>query len=127
MDDLKDWKAKPGQKDRRPSLQGFALFRIVLVHAVQQRDLTTVTAALDRLILQSREPGFEPLFVNLAEVFRKNYSEATGVVGACAAVNIYLSQPAADGADNRAYVEQLFDYGYLNPPGRSWVEKICPF
>ncbi len=125
--ELKDWKSKPGQADRRPSLKGFALFRILLADAVAQRSPSTVTAAIDRLVLQSREPGFEPLFVNLAEVFRKNYNPATGVLGACAAVNLYLSQPAANGADNRAYVEQLFDYGYANPPGRSWLEKICPF
>ncbi|MGE3076342.1 MAG: hypothetical protein AB7N24_10710 [Dehalococcoidia bacterium] len=125
--DLKDWKARPGQKDRRPSLEGFALFRILLADAVLQRSPATITAAIDRLVLQSREPGFEPLFVNLAEVFRKNYNPTTGVIGACAAVNLYLSQPAENGADNRAYVEQLFDYGYANPPGRTWLEKICPY
>ncbi|MGE0600306.1 MAG: hypothetical protein AB7J35_14240 [Dehalococcoidia bacterium] len=125
--ELKDWKAKPGQKDRRPSLEGFALFRILLADAVLQRSPATITAAIDRLVLQSREPDFEPLFVNIAEVFRKNYNPATGVIGACAAVNLYLSQPAENGADNRAYVEQLFDYGYANPPGRTWLEKICPY
>lgn len=126
-DDLKDWKSKPGQKDRRPAIEGFALFRILLVAAVQQRDAATITAAIDRVVLESRKPGFEPLFPNLAEVFRKNYNPTDGVVGACAAVNLYLSQPAAGGADNGAYVEQLFDYGYTNPPGREWVARICPF
>ena len=51
--ELKDWKARPAQADRRPSLIGFALFRILLADAVQQRSSETITAAIDRLVLQS--------------------------------------------------------------------------
>lgn len=125
-DDLKDWKSRPDQKDRRSSLEGFALFRIVLAQAVMQADTATVTAAIDRVILLSAQPGFEPLFVNVAMEFRRGYNGDDGLIGGCGAVNLYLSRPAA-GSDTRAYVEQLFNYGYANPPGSSWLSRICPF
>ncbi|MBK7327708.1 MAG: hypothetical protein IPI85_01005 [Dehalococcoidia bacterium] len=123
---LKDWKAKSDQKDRRPALKGFALFRIVLAKAVLQDDAASITAAIDRVILQSALPDFEPLFVNVAMEFRRGYNESGGLIGGCAAVNLYLTRPAA-GADTRAYVEQLFNYGYANPAGSAWLTKICPF
>gem|GEM_PF-5700673 len=118
---LKDWQARPGQDDRRPSLRGLALFRIALATAALQRDPATLNAALDRVILESKEP----LFVNVAQQFRKGYNERGGVIGGCAEVNLYLSRPV-EGTDTRGYVTQLFNYGYANPPGSDWLQRICP-
>jgi hypothetical protein len=81
--------------------------------------------ALDAVILQSSSSG-DPLFGRLATEFRAGYQEDGGVIGACARANRYLNVKTAE-ADNPAYVAQLFNYGYANPPGSSWVTSICPF
>jgi hypothetical protein len=120
--DLKDWKAKPGDVDRRPALKGFAMFRLVLIEAAAQADSAIVTAALDRVILESAEP----LFVNVAQEFRRGYNEQGGVIGGCGSVNVYLSRPVA-GTDTPGYVKSLLSYGYANPSGDSWLTEICPF
>lgn len=120
--ELKDWAARPGQDDRRAALRGLALFRIALVQAALQREPSVLNAALDRVILESDEQ----LFVNVATQFRKGYNERGGVIGGCAEVNLYLSRPI-EGTDTRGYVIQLFNYGYANPPGSDWLQRICPF
>jgi hypothetical protein len=120
--DLKDWQATPDQPDRRPSLVGYALFRVAVVNAALGQD---PGPALDAVILQSSSSG-EPLFGRLATEFRAGYQEDGGVIGACARANRYLNVKTAE-ADNPAYVAQLFNYGYANPPGSSWVTSICPF
>lgn len=122
MDTLLDWKARPDQLDRRPSLKGFALFRIALALAALQQDEAAIMAALDTVILESRED----LFVRAADEFRQGFRENGGLIGGCARVNVYLARPFA-GADTKKYVEQLFDYGYANDPGSSWLVRICPF
>jgi hypothetical protein len=118
--DLKDWKLKPDAADRRPALIGYALYRIALIQAATGRD---PSSALDTVITESKEP----LFAYLAEAFRTGYQERGGVVGGCAAVNLYLKTPQAGGADPTAYIAQLFNFGYTNLPGSSWVPKMCPF
>lgn len=117
--ELKDWKPRADSPDRRPALKGYALFRIAVARAAQGSD---PTAALDAVIRESKEP----LFVNIAEEFRRGYQERRGVIAGCAAVNLYLSKPVP-GTDTAAYVEKLFDYGYANPPGRTWLTRICPY
>ncbi len=117
---LKDWKLKPEDADRRPALIGFALFRLALIDAALGRD---PTAALDRVIRDSKEP----LFVYLAEAFRNGYQVRGGVVGGCAEANLYLRTPQGAGTDPGSYVAQLFNYGYANPPGSKWIAKLCPF
>ncbi len=119
---LLDWKSPTTQGDRRAALRGFALFRIALAHAALQRDAQTLNVALDRVILESGER----LFVNVAQEFRRGFNERGGLIGGCAEVHLYLSRPV-EGADTKGYVEQLFNYGYANPPGTTWLEKICPF
>jgi hypothetical protein len=115
---LKDWPIRPGQEDRRPVLRGYALFRIALGTALQGRDPTT---ALDEVIRESEEP----LFVEVAEAFRRGFQEREGIAGGCEAVNLFLNKKTPD-ADNPAYVADRFNYGYTNPPGSSWMLKICP-
>lgn len=117
--ELKDWSAKPDAPDRRPALKGYALFRIAVARAAQGND---PAAALDAVIRESAEP----LFVIVAEEFRKGYQERQGVIAGCAAVNLYLSRQVP-GTDTAGYVEKLFDYGYANPPGRTWLNRICPY
>lgn len=117
---LKDWKLKPGDPDRRPSLMGYALFRLAIIDAATGRD---PDAALDRVIRDSKEP----LFVYLAESFRNGYQSRGGVVGGCAEANLYLRTPQGSGTDPGGYVAQLFNYGYANPPGSKWIAKLCPF
>lgn len=117
---LKDWKLKAGDPDRRPSLVGYALFRLAVIDAALGRD---PTAALDRVIRDSKEP----LFVYLAEAFRNGYQVRGGVVGGCAEANLYLKTPQGGGADPGGYVAQLFNYGYANPPGSKWLAKLCPY
>ncbi len=120
--ELKDWKSRPADPDRRPSLKGFALFRLALIEAASNGDPAALTTALDRVINQSTEP----LFLNVTDEFRRGYNEQGGLIGGCGAVNLYLSRPVP-GADTPGYVENLFDYGYANPSGRSWLTEICPF
>lgn len=117
---LKDWKLKPDDPDRRPALVGYALFRLALIDAAMGRD---PTAALDRVIRDSKEP----LFVYLAEAFRNGFQVRGGVVGGCAEANLYLRTPQGAGPDPGGYVAQLFNYGYANPPGSKWIAKMCPF
>jgi hypothetical protein len=117
---LKDWKLKADDPDRRPSLAGYAMFRLATIDAALGKD---PTVALDRVIRESKEP----LFVYLAEAFRNGYQARGGVVGGCAEANLYLRTPQAGGADPGAYVAQLFNYGYANPPGSKWMAKLCPF
>lgn len=118
--DLKDWKLKPGDADRRPSLVGYAMFRLAVIDAALGRD---PTAALDRVIRESKEP----LFVYLAESFRNGFQARGGVVGGCAEANLYLRTPQGSGTDPGGYVAQLFNYGYANPPGSRWIAKLCPY
>ena len=117
---LKDWKLKPDDPDRRPSLVGYALFRLAVIDAALGRD---PTGALDRVIRDSKEP----LFVYLAEAFRNGYQVRGGVVGGCAEANLYLRTPQGSGANPGGYVAQLFNYGYANPAGSKWIAKLCPF
>ncbi|MEO8538745.1 MAG: hypothetical protein ABI577_03325 [bacterium] len=118
--DLKDWKLKADGADRRSGLVGYALFRLVLIEASQGRD---PNPAIDRVIKESKEP----LFVYLAEAFRNGIQVRGGLVGGCAEANLYLHTPQAGGADPGAYIAQLFNYGYANPPGSKWIAKLCPF
>jgi len=116
---LKDWHKETGRADGNPTLRGYALFKIAVATAAQGRD---PTAAFDRVITSSNEP----LFVNLVQEFRRAYQERGGVIPGCAAVNVYLNQPASGNFNAAAYVEEKFDYGYANPPGRTWLARICP-
>ena len=116
---LKDWKLRDDQPDRRPALIGYAFWRIALATAVRGDD---PTAALDEVIVRNSEP----LFDNVADVFRTGFVEGDGVIAGCAAVNLYLTTPI-EGTNTASYIEQRFNYGYANPPGSTWVEKICPF
>lgn len=118
--ELKDWKLKPGDADRRPSLVGYAMFRLAVIDAALGRD---PTAALDRVIRDSKEP----LFVYLAESFRNGFQARGGVVGGCAEANLYLRTPQGSGTDPGGYVAQLFNYGYANPPGSRWITRLCPY
>lgn len=115
---LKDWPVRAGQEDRRPALRGYALFRIALGTALEGRD---PTAALDEVIRESKEQ----LFVEVAEAFRRGFQEREGITGGCEAVNLFLNKKTPD-ADNPAYVADRFNYGYTNPPGSTWMVKICP-
>ena len=116
---LKDWKIRDEQPDRRPALVGYALWRIALATAVLGED---PTAALDEVLVRNTEP----LFDNVADVFRTGFVEGEGVIAGCAAVNLYLTTPI-EGTDTESYIEQRFNYGYANPSGRTWIAKICPF
>jgi len=116
---LKDWKLRDEQPDRRPVLVGYGLWRIALATAVLGDD---PTAALDEVIVRNTEP----LFDNVADVFRTGFVEGQGVIPGCAAVNLYLTTPI-EGTDTASYIEQRFNYGYANPPGATWIDKICPF
>lgn len=117
--DLKDWKPREDSPDRRPVLEGYALWRIALATAALG---SNPAAVLDEVIGGSEEP----LFDALAEVFRRGFLDRGGVIGGCAEVNLYLTTPVS-GTNTPAYIQQRFDYGYANPPGSSWLAKLCPF
>ena len=124
-DGLKDWRP-PGapEKDRRPALQGFALFRIALAHAALQGEPQELTLALDHVVNHGVDSG-EMLFVNVATEFRRGYANG-GLATGCAAVLDYINK-RSPGTDTRGYIAALFAYGYENPPGSTWADKICPF
>ena len=119
--DLKDWKLRDEDPDRRPALIGYAYWRIALATAVLGDN---PSGAFDETIAASTEP----LFHNVTDVFRRAFMEGQGVIGGCSAVNLYLTTPIA-GTNNESYIDQLFYYGYANvpAPGATWLEKICPF
>ena len=122
---LMDWRP-PGaaEKDRRPALQGFALFRIALAHAAIQSDPLELTEALDDVVNHGVDTG-EPLFVNVTEEFRRGYA-SNGLTSGCAAVAAYINK-VVPGTDTRGYISATFNYGYENPPGSAWANNICPF
>ncbi len=113
---LRDWKEENGRPRGRPALAGYALFRIAVAVAASGGD---PTEALDRAILESREP----VFVAGAEEFRRGFHEGLGVARACNQATAYFAT-IRDGYDTPAYIANLFDYGYENP--RKTYLDMCP-
>jgi hypothetical protein len=111
-DELKDWREETGQGAGRPSLEGYALFRIAVATAAAGDD---PTAAIDSVITGSEEP----LFAEASLAFRRGYQNGGSVTRGCLEATDYFSSPAA-----AAILDARFDYGYGNQ--RKGPADMCP-
>ncbi|MFN0145257.1 MAG: hypothetical protein ACKVT1_01995 [Dehalococcoidia bacterium] len=109
---LRDWQKDTGTGDGRKRLTAYALFRIAVATAASGDD---PRPAIEAVLLE----GSEQVFSLAAEEFRRGFLERGGVAEGCVKANVYLGAP-----DIRAYLEEVFDYGYANP--QRTYRDVCP-